>query len=410
MTVADTDALAQHELRRVPILDATAATIAARDAATALRPTAAERDLVTAHPLAHVDEVARTGLLAVTLPPEYGGADLPPTTVAEALRLIAAADPNIAEILHGHFVAVNLLRVAGSPEQQRFFFAEVWAGGRLGSAEHDLMAGRLRGARLTRSEPGAFLLNGHKVHCTGAAFATWIATLARLDDGTVEGGEELIAFVPRQGPGVKLIETAGERGQRTTAAGEIEFNEVEVASQHIIRRSKVLDRPRGYGAFSQLLHAAIDVGIARGALEDGAEFVRSAARPHPDSRAQRVQDDPLLIQRFGELTVEVRGAEAALEVAARAVTEVLDHPSEEAAAEALLAVATAKALGERAALAVSSGIFEAGSHDASSQPLNLHRHWRNARTHSAQEPIRWRQHHLGRYTLLGLYPPRHSGL
>lgn len=415
MTLAEHEVPAQDQgdhSDRVPVLDAAGAIEVAQALAAELRPAAAERDLVTAHPLTEVDALARSGLLAITVPADFGGAEVHPPSVAEVFRVIATADPSIAEVLHGHFVGVNLLRVAGSPDQQRFFFGDVLAGGRFGAAEHDRgqPTGRVRTARLTRSEPGVFRLNGHKAHCTGAAFATWIVTLARLDDGTFDGGEELIAFVPRDAAGVRLIETDGEMGQRTTASGDIVFSDAEVSSQHIVRRSKVLDRPRGYGAFSQLLHAAIDVGIARGALDDGAEFVRSAARPHPESRAQRAQDDPLLIQRFGELTAETRGAEAALAYAGAAVEEVLARPSEESAAEALLAVATAKVLGERAALSVSSGIFEAGGHDAAAQRLNLHRHWRNARTHSAEDPIRWRHHHLGRHTLLGLYPPRHTGL
>jgi len=114
------------------------------------------------------------------------------------------------------------------------------------------------------------------------------------------------------------------------------------------------------------------------------------------------------VQRFGELTVDVRAAEAALRVAGDAVTEVLARPSTEAATEASLAVATANVLGERAALTVANAIFEVGGTRAAQDPLNLHRHWRNARTHSLADPIRWKYHHLGRYTLLGINPPRHA--
>ncbi len=115
----------------------------------------------------------------------------------------------------------------------------------------------------------------------------------------------------------------------------------------------------------------------------------------------------MLVQRFGELTVEVVAAEAALLVASGAVTESMLNPSEWSAAEAAVAVATVKVLAERAALAVTSGAFELGGPAAAARSMNLDRHWRNTRTHSLEDPIRWKYHHLGRFTLLGVSPPRY---
>jgi SfnB family sulfur acquisition oxidoreductase len=397
--------------RRVPTLDDAAAIGVARELALIFAEGAADRDRDRVVPYRQVEDLCRTGLLAITIPTSHGGADVSPHTLAEVIRILAAADPNVAQIPHSHFVYINLLKVAGTPEQQRFFFAEVLSGGVLGRAESEPgSAGSVVDARLTRDEPGLFRLNGHKDYCTGAIFATWIPTLAKLDDGTPEGGEELIAFVDRTAAGVTVVDDWGGMGQRTTASGTVVFADVAVPAEHIIRRAKALDRPRGYGAFAQLLHSAVEVGIAGGVLTEAAGFVRAESRPAGLAHGYRTQDDPMLIQRFGELTVEVRAAEAALEAASVAVGVVLDAPSPDAATEASLAVATAKVVGERAALAVTNAIFELGGPAASLQALNLHRHWRNARTHTLHDPIRWKFHHLGRFTLLGISPPRHEQL
>jgi SfnB family sulfur acquisition oxidoreductase len=395
--------------RRVPALDDAAAIAVARELALIFAEGAAERDRDRVVPYHQVEDLSRSGLLAITIPEAHGGSDVSPQTLAEIVRILAAADPNVAQIPHSHFVYLNLLKVAGTPEQQRFFFAEVMSGGVLGRAESEPgSAGSVVGARLTRDEPGSFRLNGHKDYCTGAIFATWIPTLAKLDDGTHEGGEELIAFVDRTAAGVTVVDDWGGMGQRTTASGSVVFADVAVPAEHIIRRAKALDRPRGYGAFAQLLHSAVEVGIAGGVLAEAATFVRSASRPAGLVGGYRAQDDPMLIQRFGELTVDVRAAEAALDAAAVAVGVVLEAPSADAATEASLAVATAKVMGERAALAVTNGIFEVGGPAASLQDLNLHRHWRNARTHTLHDPVRWKFHHLGRFTLLGISPPRYE--
>jgi SfnB family sulfur acquisition oxidoreductase len=395
--------------RKAPKLDDAAAIGAARELALIFAEGAAERDRDRVVPYGQIDDLSRSGLLAITVPESFGGSDVSPRTLAEVIRILAAADPSVAQIPHSHYVYVNLLRVAGTPEQQRFFFGEVLSGGVLGRAESEPGAAGGVDARLTRSEPGLFRLNGHKDHCTGAIFATWIPTLARLDDGTPDGGEELIAFVDRRAAGITVVDDWGGMGQRTTASGSIAFDGVAVPADHIIRRAKALDRPRGYGAFAQLLHSAVEVGIAGGVLAEAAAFVRAESRPPSQGGAgYRAQDDPTLLQRFGELTVDVRAAEAVLAAAAVAVEKVLESPSPESATEASLAVATAKVVGERAALNVTNGIFEVGGPAASLQSLNLHRHWRNARTHTLYDPIRRKFQHLGRSTLLGISPPRYE--
>jgi hypothetical protein len=41
---------------------------------------------------------------------------------------------------------------------------------------------------------------------------------------------------------------------------------------------------------------------------------------------------------------------------------------------------------------------------------NLDRHWRNARTHTLHDPVRWKFHAIGNYHLNWVRPPRHSWL
>jgi SfnB family sulfur acquisition oxidoreductase len=405
------------ESTRVPILDDLSARVVAEELGAIFALGAAERDRSRVVPYQQVHDLVRTGLLAVTVPAEHGGADVSPETVAEILRLMGRADPNIAQIQQGHFVNAHLLRVAGNPEQQRFFFSEILSGAVLGTAQTDadpksVDAGSVadRAAeptRLTRDRPGVFRLNGTKARATGALFARWLPTLARLEDGTSEGGEELVAFVAGSAEGISVTDDSDDFGQRTAASGRVEFVDVSVPSEHILRRGRALAGTHAVGSYAQLLHAAIEVGIAGAVLAEAADFVRTAARPAHESHAVRASDDPLLIQRFGELTVEVRAAEATLRAAAGAVTESILNPSDATATEAAVAVAAAKILAERAALAVTSGVFEVGGSMSTAKSLNLDRHWRNARTHSLEDPVRWKYHHLGRFTLLGVSPPRH---
>ena len=75
--------------------------------------------------------------------------------------------------------------------------------------------------------------------------------------------------------------------------------------------------PQQLGARAQLVHAAIQVGIADGALADAGEFVREKARPFFEAScggwAQRASDDPHTIRRYGRLATRLHAAEALLQ-------------------------------------------------------------------------------------------------
>jgi len=59
---------------------------------------------------------------------------------------------------------------------------------------------------------------------------------------------------------------------------------------------------------------------------------------------------------------------------------------------------------------VSSALFEVAGTRSVAVEENLSRHWRNARTHTLHDPLRWKLQHLGRFALTGQRPPRHSAI
>ncbi|GAA5102431.1 SfnB family sulfur acquisition oxidoreductase [Nocardia iowensis] len=376
---------------------------------------AAARDRGRILPHQEVERLAASGLLAITVPAEHGGADLPPSAVAEVVRLLAAADPNIAQIPHSHFVYLNLVRLAGSAEQRERYFGQVLDGGRIANAQSERGGATVADIATTLRPVGdRFRVDGRKFYCTGSLFANLLAVLTKLDDVAGRSGlepGEYIVYLPADTPGVRIIDDWNGVGQRTTGSGTVSLEDVVVERDQLIRRSAAVHAPTGYGAFAQLLHVAIDAGIARGALSAATEFVRTTSRPWFESGVQRAIDDPLLIQRFGELSVAVTAAEATLGAAGEAVdkaTNIERGDAAELAARASLAVAAAKVLADRAANDVSSALFEVSGTRSAAADLNLHHFWRNARTHTLHDPIRWKYQHIGRALLHGTAPPLHG--
>lgn len=369
--------------------------------------TAADRDRDRRLPHAEVEYLSDAGLFALTVPARFGGPDLPPSTVAEVFRILATADGSLAQIPHSHYVYLTALRLAAPEGLQRTLFQQVLDGARIANAQSEKGGKTVAevATTLTRTPDGA-RLDGEKFYCTGSPYAHILAVLARDADS----GEQVIAFVPAETPGITVLDDWNGLGQRTTGSGTVRFDDVAVPPGAVVPRSPAVSEPTGYGAFAQLLHVAIDTGLARGALEAAAEFVRTKSRPWFEAGVDRAQDDLLVVQRFGELTVSVRAAEAALTVAAAAVDTAFAEPGAEHAQEASIAVATAKVLADRAATEVPAALFEVSGTRSAGGDLGLDRFWRDARTHTLHDPVRYKVHHLGRSTLNQVPPPLHGVL
>ncbi|MFE6823211.1 SfnB family sulfur acquisition oxidoreductase [Streptomyces sp. NPDC057690] len=384
--------------------DAEALAVAA-SLAEEFRAGACARDTERRLPRAELDRLSASGLLAVTVPADHGGADVSALTLAEIFRLLGTADGSLAQIPQSHFAYVNVIRRQGTQEQRKFFFAELLAGRRFGNAQSEAGGKDVQDirTRLESRPDGSYVLTGVKHYSTGALFADWIPVLARAEDDRLH-----VAYVPSDAPGLTVIDDWDGLGQRTTASGTVRLDGVPVPGDRVLPHHLTFEGPQLHGAVAQLLHSAIDAGIAAGALAEAAQFVRTKSRPWFESGVEAAAEEPLLIQRFGELDLEVRAAQALLREAARSVDAARADLTDDTAAGASLAVAAAKVQAARAAVEVSSALFEVSGTRSALHSLNLHRHWRDARTHTLHDPTRWKIQHLGRFVLNGTRPPRHG--
>jgi alkylation response protein AidB-like acyl-CoA dehydrogenase len=301
--------------------------------------------------------------------------------------------------------------VLGGADQRRRFFDGVRTGHRLAAAfaERGGQHAQDLRTRLTRDDRG-LTLSGQKYYCTGALTARWIGVSA-LDDAD----KLVVAFVENGACGLTLDQDWNVMGQRATVSGSARLDAVAVDPTLVVPYHLAFERPQQLGARAQLVHAAIQVGIAKGALRDAGEFVRTRARPFFEAvragRADSAATDPYTIGRFGRLATRVNAAEQLLLWAARTLETVgLVPTSEEDAAIGSLAVAQAKAFASETAVEVASDLFSLAGASAADERHDLSRHWRNARTHASHDPVDWKYHHIGSFSLSGTLPPSHGQL
>lgn len=374
---------------------------------------AVQREIDGVLPTEQLRAVAASGLLGIIVPAEHGGPDLPRSTAVEVLRILSRADSAVGQLLLAHFVINAAIRGLGQADPAPQIYADVLAGAQVGNATVE-RGTRLSTDRLTtvaRRPEGGWVLNGTKYYATGTLGATWIAVAARIP-GT-EPAHGATVFVRADDPGVTLnLEKWSSFGQRGTASGEVVFDNVVVDDAHVIDEGPDPDPatadPSVLGAFDQALHAAVDIGIARAALEDGAQFVATKTRPWFEADVESAVDEPHVVRRFGELTARLFALEALLAHGAQLVDTALAAPAltRESAAAASLQVAAAKALAQEVAVEIASGIFELAGSSATDRGYALDRHWRNVRVHSLHDPARWKYVHLGNFVLRGTLPPR----
>ena len=378
---------------------------AARSLAANAREHAGKRDLQRKLPWSLVEEFTRSGLGSLSIAREFGGPQVSFVTLAEVFAIISAADPALGQIPQNQVGILSLIAATATPAQKEHLFASVLQGWRIGNA------GPERGSKNTlelkariTADGDDFVINGQKFYSTGALFAHWIAVKA-LDDN----GKQVMAFVRRGTPGLRVVDDWSGFGQRTTASGTVLLNNVRVEAELVVDSSRLNDAPNIQGAVSQLIQAAIDLGIARGAIADTISFVRECSRPWIDAKVERNSDDPYVIADIGKLHIELHAAEALLRKAGRVLDEVSAAPIDAAgAARASIAVAEAKVLSTELSLLASEKLFELAGSRASLAEFNLDRHWRNARVHTLHDPVRWKYHAIGAYRLNGALPARHS--
>ncbi|AIY41046.1 Acyl-CoA dehydrogenase; probable dibenzothiophene desulfurization enzyme [Collimonas arenae] len=377
----------------------------ARKLAAEFRVDASVRDRERRLPWKEIEQFSASGLGGISVPREFGGAQVSYRTLAEVFRVLCSADPALGQIPQNHFGILGVVAHSADNAQKARIYADVLNGLRIGNASPERGTKNILEMKARLAEtPNGYRLNGKKFYSTGALFAHWVPVKA-LDDQ----GQAVLVFVKRGTPGLTIVDDWSAFGQRTTASGTVLLENLPVAVENVLPLQKFAEQASIQGPVSQLIQAAIDAGIAEAAIDDTIQFVRTRSRPWADSGVERASDDPYVIRDIGDLKIRLHAANALLAKAAGALdqiaTAVIDA---DASARASIAVAKAKVLTTEIALLASEKLFELAGSASTLAEHNLDRHWRNARTHTLHDPVRWKLHAIGNYLLNGVAPARHS--
>ena len=383
--------------------DAEAIAVAHRLAAEFVKGSA-DRDRERIWPAEELNAFSQSGLWSINVPKAFGGPEVSYVTLAKVVEIISEADSSIGQISQNHLGVVAAIRTVSDKVQQELLFGEILKGTRFGNAFSEFGSKRAVDFETRFVDRGDHVVvTGRKFYSSGALLAHKVPIVA-LDDE----GRAWYAIADRDAPGLTVIDDWSSFGQRTTLSGTVILDNVKVEKAWLVPGYKGYDKPTADGAIFQIIQVAVDTGIASAAIKETIDFVRTKSRAWVDSGLDHAWDDPYTIQAIGGLQLRLHAAQALLDKAGLAIDRAVANPNADTVAEAQVFTAEAKILSTEIAIEATNKLFELAGTRSTLAEHNLDRHWRNARTHTLHDPVRWKYSILGKYFLNGEKPPLHA--
>src|SRR5213075_2414089 len=201
----------------------------------------AEIDRQADIPRSVVDGLARTGVLGMTAPKEYGGRGFSQRAYCEILQEIGARCASTSVFTNAHHsIGIRALLLFGTREQKQKWLPPLVTGQQLAAfALTETEAGSDAANVQTRAEPSPdgshYILNGEKRYITNASIAQVLTVMARTP---VPGSDKtaITAFlVTPDMPGFQMLEPRMPKlGIRGTATGRFALKDVKVPKENVL--------------------------------------------------------------------------------------------------------------------------------------------------------------------------------
>ena len=235
----------------------------ARDLAQTFSRSVVERDRKGGTPKAERDALRASGLLALSIPREFGGLNATWSQTFDVVREFARVDSSIAHVFGFHHLMLATVRLFGAPSQwQPWYELTARKNWFWGNALNPL------DTRTIVKHHGSWReFSGKKSFCSGASDSQMLIASA-VDEAA--GGKLLIAAIPSGRTGITLHDDWHNMGQRQTDSGSATFERVRVEEGDLLLDPGPLSTPFAClrPLIAQLHFANICLGIAEGAFEE----------------------------------------------------------------------------------------------------------------------------------------------
>lgn len=274
-----------------------------------------ETDLI---PATIIDEMRDMGLFGLTMPEEYGGADMSIVQYIRTIRELSYAMPCYRSITSINIGMICSAFKNGGTDAQKAEWLPRLAAGEIASFGLTEPGSGSDSAAMqttaTRSGNG-WVLNGTKRYITNAPFAKVALVMARTSKEALPKNAHVSAFiVPMDTPGVSVGKSDKKMGQAGSHIADIILQDVKLPADALLGE----EEGKGFAiAMRSLDNGRLSVGAAAAGYAQRA--LDSALRYANERKAfgEPIANFQLIQQMLAESEIEIYAAQCMLEDAAR---------------------------------------------------------------------------------------------